>query len=136
MATPASFPDPAREDANLKNEKLRDAYEHGQDYPSARQTTTSLGQDTTDLEKGTNFKGAKSEEVTLNGDETTQEEADAERERERDPNVVDWDGPDDPENPQNWPDSKKWRIIATLAAVTLVTYVACGSLCSPSFAGF
>lgn len=118
MATPALLPDPAREDADLKLEKVRDAYEKGQDYPSARETTTSLSQDT-DLEKGTILKGAKSEEATLNGDETTQEEAEAEA--ERDPNIVDWDGPDDPENPQNWPDSKKWGIIATLAAVTLVT---------------
>lgn len=25
-----------------------------------------------------------------------------------DPNIVDFDGPDDPLNPYNWPDSKKW----------------------------
>lgn len=27
--------------------------------------------------------------------------------KEIDPNIVDWDGPDDPENPLNWP--KAWR---------------------------
>ncbi|KAK9468390.1 major facilitator superfamily domain-containing protein [Lipomyces arxii] len=26
-----------------------------------------------------------------------------------DPELVTWDGPDDPENPRNWPRSKKWR---------------------------
>lgn len=25
-----------------------------------------------------------------------------------DPDVVDWDGRDDPENPKNWRNSKKW----------------------------
>jgi hypothetical protein len=25
-----------------------------------------------------------------------------------DPNLVDWDGPDDPERPLNWPKRKKW----------------------------
>lgn len=28
--------------------------------------------------------------------------ADDPQEEERDPNIVDWDGPDDPANPQNW----------------------------------
>ncbi|KAF2876520.1 major facilitator superfamily domain-containing protein [Massariosphaeria phaeospora] len=39
----------------------------------------------------------------------------------RHPHVVDWDGPDDPHNPLNWPESRKWTTIATLALVTLVT---------------
>src|ERR1700751_1673587 len=26
----------------------------------------------------------------------------------REPNLVDWDGPDDPQNPQNWPRWRKW----------------------------
>ncbi|XXG98917.1 hypothetical protein Hte_005248 [Hypoxylon texense] len=32
---------------------------------------------------------------------------------EHDPNVVDWDGPDDPENPANWTDRKKWLNIGS-----------------------
>ena len=35
----------------------------------------------------------------------------------QDPNIVDWDGPDDPENPLNWASSKK------LAAMTIVSLV-------------
>ena len=35
----------------------------------------------------------------------------------QDPNIVDWDGPDDPENPLNWSSSKK------LAAMTIVSLV-------------
>ena len=40
-----------------------------------------------------------------------------------DPNVVDWDGPDDPENPINWPTGKKWTNISIMAAITFLTYV-------------
>lgn len=29
-------------------------------------------------------------------------------------NIVDWDGPDDPEHPQNWPDARKWLNVAIL----------------------
>lgn len=38
-----------------------------------------------------------------------------------DPNVVFWDGPDDPHNPMNWPEKKKWLNIAVLSILTLVT---------------
>lgn len=31
--------------------------------------------------------------------------------------VVDWDGPDDPSNPMNWPARKKWANICVLAAI-------------------
>ncbi|KAI8965603.1 MFS general substrate transporter [Daldinia sp. FL1419] len=40
---------------------------------------------------------------------------------EKDPDVVDWDGPDDPTNPVNWSDKKKWLNIAILSIMTLVT---------------
>ncbi|KAK3942638.1 putative transporter-like protein 3 [Diplogelasinospora grovesii] len=40
---------------------------------------------------------------------------------ESDPNIVDWDGPADPENPMNWPDKRKWLNIAVLSILTLVT---------------
>ena len=32
---------------------------------------------------------------------------------EPDPNLVSWEGPDDPENPLNWPNSRKWAAIFT-----------------------
>lgn len=38
-----------------------------------------------------------------------------------DPNIVDWDGPDDPENPLNWPARKKWTHIILLATITTLT---------------
>lgn len=42
---------------------------------------------------------------------------------ERDPDIVDWDGPDDPENPHNWSNKKKVVTVAVVAALTFVTYV-------------
>ena len=41
-----------------------------------------------------------------------------------DPDLVDWDGPDDPENPLNWPAKRKYMNIALLSIITLLTFVA------------
>ncbi|KAF2710442.1 MFS general substrate transporter [Pleomassaria siparia CBS 279.74] len=111
MATPATFHNPALDAQILKDEKLETAYEQGHD---ADIHTTD------DIEKGVRSTRAstRSDAVTLHEDTPApaQEEADA--------NIVDWDGPDDPENPMNWPTSKKWRLIFVLALVTLVTPLA------------
>jgi hypothetical protein len=40
-----------------------------------------------------------------------------------DPFSVWWEGDQDPENPQNWTDAKKWGIIATLSFITFLTSV-------------
>lgn len=37
-----------------------------------------------------------------------------------DPNIVDWDGPNDPENPMNWPKFKKWMAIAIVSLITFL----------------
>lgn len=42
----------------------------------------------------------------------------APKEEMADPDVVDWDGPDDPSNPKNWSSYKKWANIYVLAAIT------------------
>lgn len=34
---------------------------------------------------------------------------------------MDWDGPDDPEHPQNWPDARKWLNVAILSLLSVVT---------------
>lgn len=40
--------------------------------------------------------------------------------QEHDPNLVDWDGPDDPMNPMNWSAKKKWSNIFILSTITLL----------------
>ena len=39
----------------------------------------------------------------------------------QDPNIVDWDGPDDPENPLNWTSSKKSGAITIVSLVTMLS---------------
>ncbi|KAH8769490.1 major facilitator superfamily domain-containing protein [Hyaloscypha finlandica] len=41
-----------------------------------------------------------------------------------DPNVVDWEGPNDPENPMNWSTKEKWRNASMLAIMALITPLA------------
>ncbi|OAL30037.1 hypothetical protein AYO20_08941 [Fonsecaea nubica] len=38
-----------------------------------------------------------------------------------DPDVVNWDGPNDPENPMNWPARRKWTNVALLSSITILT---------------
>lgn len=37
----------------------------------------------------------------------------------KDPNLVDWDGPDDPENPQNMPKWRKWVVTMSMSSMTM-----------------
>ena len=37
-----------------------------------------------------------------------------------DANVVDWDGPNDPTNPHNWPSRKRWAHVVLIAMLALV----------------
>ncbi|KAI0946742.1 hypothetical protein AcW1_010117 [Taiwanofungus camphoratus] len=53
-------------------------------------------------------------------------------EEKPDPNLVTWDGPDDPENPQNWSDTRRWAITALSLVMTInVTFASS----APSSAG-
>ena len=36
----------------------------------------------------------------------------------KDPNLIEWDGPDDPENPMNWGRTKKWIVTVMLGLMT------------------
>lgn len=45
------------------------------------------------------------------------------QEEKKDTNVVDFDGPHDPECAMNWSPRKKWSSIACLSFMTFVTYV-------------
>lgn len=48
----------------------------------------------------------------------------------RDANIVDWDGPHDPANPQNWTLRKKWAHIIMVSLFALVTNMA-PTMCVP-----
>ncbi|KAF2448197.1 bicyclomycin resistance protein [Karstenula rhodostoma CBS 690.94] len=49
-----------------------------------------------------------------------QKTQDNQGEPEKDPDLIEWDGPDDPENPQNWSRGYKWFITGILGMVTFV----------------
>ncbi|ORY09290.1 major facilitator superfamily domain-containing protein [Clohesyomyces aquaticus] len=126
MGMPGDYANPAREAADLNDEKLELAYEEGHDADVTSNRSSPPRQrshNNVDLEKGI---GASSlhDESTLGGEEagpTAAREGEEGEGEEQDPNIVDWDGPDDPENPQNWTTGKKWGNIAILSAVTLIT---------------
>ena len=50
-----------------------------------------------------------------------QKQATIERIPTKDVNLVDWDGPDDPEKPLNWTKKKKWTNMMIIGALTLLT---------------
>tara|TARA_R110002003_G_scaffold269_4_gene17976 strand:- start:2373 stop:2714 length:342 start_codon:yes stop_codon:yes gene_type:complete len=54
-----------------------------------------------------------------------------EDDNDTDPNLVDFDGPDDPENPLNWKSSKKWGMVTLISAITFLTPLA-SSMFAPS----
>lgn len=60
-----------------------------------------------DLEQGNMDDGNASTKIKEKGKE------------KKDSNLVEWNGPHDPENPMNWPTRKKWRVTIALGAMTL-----------------
>lgn len=50
-----------------------------------------------------------------------------------DPKLVTWDGPDDPENPKNWPDTTKWKFTVGVSLFTFISPVS-SSMVAPAIA--
>ena len=77
-------------------------------YESGTCSTVAMDKD---VEKGESVESVSREEYVL--------ESSAE-----DPNLVFCDGPDDPQNPLNWPRSRKWGTICLISAITFLTPLA------------
>ncbi|KAJ3553505.1 hypothetical protein NM688_g3576 [Phlebia brevispora] len=45
--------------------------------------------------------------------------------------IVDWDGPDDPANPKNWPESRKWAAALAVSSFTFISPVS-SSMVAPA----
>lgn len=94
--------------------------------PSALQDNEKLGED---LEKGRDSRrssGTRAEDVVEAAaldaqlDLNNSKEGNADRRvPAKDPNLVEWDGPDDPENPQNFPVARKWTMTMLLSSLTV-----------------
>lgn len=51
--------------------------------------------------------------------ESAQDHQILEKPAEKDPSLVDWDGPEDPENPQNFSQLRKWVITVSMSFMTM-----------------
>lgn len=83
---------------------------------------------TLDTENTINSSDVSTEKDTIN--ETTDqnslkrnENVTTDKDVTRDPFLVDWNGPDDPENPQNWSNSRKYFTVAQVMLLTSITYM-------------
>ena len=56
-----------------------------------------------------------------------------EAEKQKDPNLVTWNGPDDPENPKNWPDGVKWKFTVGISLFNFISPVS-SSMVAPAIA--
>ncbi|KAF1943451.1 membrane transporter [Clathrospora elynae] len=112
-ASVMSLPNPAWDARDLPNGQVKEAYQQGHDADTKPEDLFSK-----DVEKG-----VRSHTPPIHTDERSLS-VDTPKEEEQDPNIVDWEGPDDPANPQNWLPKKKWGIIASLGAITLITPLA------------
>lgn len=59
--------------------------------------------------------------IPQNTDDTRSSLKDAGDNVSPDATIVDWDGPEDPKNPKNWPESEKWLNVVLISVLTLVT---------------
>lgn len=82
-------------------------------YPNSHREESIMN---LDLEKG----GVEHPvQDVLNNDEKDEFSSSEDKENVGDPNLVDWEGPDDPAHPQNWSFAKKARITISLGVMTL-----------------
>ena len=51
--------------------------------------------------------------------------------KDKDPNLVSWEGPDDPQNPKNWSAKRKWAATFVVSCFTFISPVA-SSMVAPS----
>jgi hypothetical protein len=95
------------------------AHHHQRPHDDTDESQSSL-QSNVDLEKGGDEGALEDKEAE---DNSNTPPAVSEQPPPKDPNLVEWDGPNDPENPLNWPRSKRWLLTVILATNTwMVTF--------------
>lgn len=63
--------------------------------------------------------GAKPSDSQDGGEDEREQEKKAQEPPSKDPNLVDWDGPDDLGNPQNMKTARKWTLTMVLSMLTI-----------------
>lgn len=87
-------------------------------HDSQEQLRSGTGEKSPNLPAGNTTDNEDSVNKDLEQGDSDREPEPAPAKDEKDPNLVDWDGPDDPEKPQNWPASKRWMYTVTLGLMT------------------
>lgn len=96
---------------------------HGDDSASVGGKTLNKVMDVRDEKVVENIKIVDSDLDSSSSDlESAEKTADQDERQHRDPNEVDWDGPDDPECPMNWPRWRKSWIIIILSVLRLLMW--------------
>jgi hypothetical protein len=72
----------------------------------------------------TNSEDVNKEENIPNAAEVTERGEVNNKDTDTNASAIGWDGDDDPENPMNWPESKKWGMVVVLSVITFLTSVA------------
>ena len=77
-----------------------------------------------DNEKKSSASSSREEDIDLEaahrGSSLSKKEPETDQ-TEVDPNIVGWDGPDDPNNPYNWTGGLKWGNVAVISSITFLT---------------
>ena len=85
-------------------------------------STQNYGSESRSLDGDENAHAAEDvEKQRPDDDRDAEAKTEAAKEEEIDPNVVDYDGPDDQENPYNWTKTRKWINGGFLSALTFIT---------------
>lgn len=103
--------DEAHDDGD-KEKGLEEVESHEDDHESIKSKHSDRAGQNGDLEKVA---------PTLSRQQTSKS---TRSKRDRDPNMVSWSGPDDPENPKNWKDSRKWAAVFVVSSFTFISPVA------------
>lgn len=69
-------------------------------------------------EEGSRHDDTDVENGDQSGDNEKAEQLKRKESNNKDSNLIEWDGPNDPENPMNWPAKKKWIVTIALGLMT------------------
>ncbi|KZF20456.1 MFS multidrug transporter-like protein [Xylona heveae TC161] len=93
---------------------------------------TSLPSDSSDDETVDEVRdGIRDERDVEAGPKSLEKKATSKSDKDRDPNLVTWDGPNDPSNPKNWTIKKKWAATFVVSSFTFITPLS-SSMVAPS----
>ncbi|KAK3682264.1 general substrate transporter [Podospora appendiculata] len=102
-----------RDEKPFSNADLEKGQQSAYDTSTDFETATIIAPES---ERDLQSAGGKAEYGSKEGAAVDDNEYDS-----SDPNIVSWDGPDDQENPKNWPMQKRWLNVAVLSLLTFVT---------------